>query len=278
MKSTKSIVDVAREMLAWAPQLPEASLNQVGVALHEVEISALEEWRRSKDARNRAGLDGGVPGQIYGVIKEAITNSRDVIVMEYSRHPNECPIGHSRVFMYSLNKALAEHGTKIFKETIRPSMFASEVSFDVNNSARSVKEMLSERLQDSIWEAEAKLVPVGIPPDVVAEVEVAASDPGVLIMQDVVEPAAPNAQEPSVIPPEENGTAIDRKLLLEAYKNECKLAGIRVTDEMIARAANPRWNERTPVKRWKSYIPSCTAADDAMIRRVLKEKPHLQSK
>ncbi len=70
----------------------------------------------------------------------------------------------------------------------------------------------------------------------------------------------------------------DRKMLLIAYKQEAKSHGIKINDEMIAKAANPGWNDRTPVKRWKADDPRCTDADDAKIRRVLREKPHLLQK
>jgi hypothetical protein len=68
----------------------------------------------------------------------------------------------------------------------------------------------------------------------------------------------------------------ERMALIQAYKRECKEHGIKVTDAMIAQAASPKWNERTPVARWKVNDSRCTAADDVMIRAVLKKKPHLK--
>jgi hypothetical protein len=67
----------------------------------------------------------------------------------------------------------------------------------------------------------------------------------------------------------------ERTALLVDYKRECRECGIKVTDTMIAQAASSRWNERTPVQRWKRNDPRCTPGDDAKIRSVLKNKPHL---
>lgn len=78
----------------------------------------------------------------------------------------------------------------------------------------------------------------------------------------------------------EKGTAkkrstADRAALLEAYKDEGRKKGIRITDLMIAEAASRTWHDRTPVQRWKRGDPRCTTADDAKIREVLRRKPHL---
>jgi hypothetical protein len=70
--------------------------------------------------------------------------------------------------------------------------------------------------------------------------------------------------------------ANERTTLLDSYKREGKERGVRITDAMVARAASTRWNERTPVQRWKRNDPRCTSGDDAKIRSVLKRKPHLQ--
>lgn len=69
--------------------------------------------------------------------------------------------------------------------------------------------------------------------------------------------------------------AEERTALLMAYKRECREHGIKVTDKMIAQVASPKWNERTPVQRWKRNDPRCTAGDDAAIRSALKRKPHI---
>ena len=75
--------------------------------------------------------------------------------------------------------------------------------------------------------------------------------------------------DPDAIPEE-------RAAMLQNYKAEGRKKGIRITDNMIAEAASPSWHERTPVQRWKRNDPRSTAADDAMIRRVLATKPHLK--
>jgi hypothetical protein len=91
--------------------------------------------------------------------------------------------------------------------------------------------------------------------------------------------AAPVAMNPAVA----NSTALatpdsiaeERKRLLVAYKLECKRLGVKVTDDMIAKAASPTWTERTPVTWWKRNDPLSKPAVDHAIRRVLIKKPHL---
>ncbi len=70
--------------------------------------------------------------------------------------------------------------------------------------------------------------------------------------------------------------AIQRTSLLNDYVAQCKARGVKITDKMIAKAARPSWNERTPVQRWKRNDPKSTHSDDQAIRRVLTEKPHLK--
>ena len=61
------------------------------------------------------------------------------------------------------------------------------------------------------------------------------------------------------------------------YKRELKAArGIKVTDAMIAQAANPKWNDRTPVTRFKSGKGQQTDGDRSRIEKVLRERPHLK--
>jgi hypothetical protein len=65
-----------------------------------------------------------------------------------------------------------------------------------------------------------------------------------------------------------------RQCAISAFKSKARLRSIRVTDEMIARAANPgKWNDRTMVTWWKRCDPRCTAAHDKMIRAVLARDP-----
>jgi hypothetical protein len=67
----------------------------------------------------------------------------------------------------------------------------------------------------------------------------------------------------------------ERKKLRDDYKGECKSAGVRVTDEEIARAANQRWTSRTNVQKWLSCDPKYDGAPDRLIRQVFRNKPHL---
>jgi hypothetical protein len=69
----------------------------------------------------------------------------------------------------------------------------------------------------------------------------------------------------------------ERRSALKAYKDECRSHGVKVTNPMIARAANPDWSERTPVEKWSAAKDSRynTPAVDRKIRRVFTEKPHL---
>ncbi len=86
----------------------------------------------------------------------------------------------------------------------------------------------------------------------------------------------PERDQSVAIPNTPRSTAEERTLLLNAYKREGKERGVRITDLMIAQAASTKWNERTPVQRWKRNDPRCTAGDDAKIRGVLQKKPHLR--
>ncbi|MBI4464859.1 MAG: hypothetical protein HY647_09170, partial [Acidobacteria bacterium] len=52
--------------------------------------------------------------------------------------------------------------------------------------------------------------------------------------------------------------AVERETLLKVYKDEGMRRGKRITDKMIAKAARPTWNDRTPVQRWKRNDPRCT--------------------
>lgn len=67
----------------------------------------------------------------------------------------------------------------------------------------------------------------------------------------------------------------ERKKLRDCYKADCKRAGVRVTDEMIAIAANPRWKSRTNIQKWLSCDPKYKDRPDRLIRDVFLKKPHL---
>src|SRR5262249_15811983 len=67
----------------------------------------------------------------------------------------------------------------------------------------------------------------------------------------------------------------ERKRLRDAYKAECKRAGVRVTDEMIAHAASKNWTGRTSVQKWLAADPRYNGEPDRLIREVFLKKPHL---
>jgi hypothetical protein len=60
----------------------------------------------------------------------------------------------------------------------------------------------------------------------------------------------------------------NRRALLESYKRECLDNGVRVTYEMIAKSANRRWNDRTPIDRWIRNDSRSTETDDKLIRKI----------
>jgi len=70
----------------------------------------------------------------------------------------------------------------------------------------------------------------------------------------------------------------ERKAARDAYKAECKAAGVTVTDEMIARAANPNWTSRTQVQKWLQCHPDYEGEPDRLIRLVFSKKPHITSR
>jgi hypothetical protein len=80
--------------------------------------------------------------------------------------------------------------------------------------------------------------------------------------------AAANSANPSANIPEQ------RNHLVENFKAKAREAGIKVTDEMIAKAANPgKWNTRTPVTWWKRNDPKSKPAYDTLIRKLLGKEP-----
>jgi uncharacterized protein (DUF1800 family) len=75
--------------------------------------------------------------------------------------------------------------------------------------------------------------------------------------------------------PDVKATAIaERTGLLRAFKAKGKAQRIKITDEMVAKAANPgKWNERSMVTWWKRNDPRCEVRHDKMIRSVLAKVP-----
>lgn len=67
----------------------------------------------------------------------------------------------------------------------------------------------------------------------------------------------------------------ERKELRDGYKAQCKAAGVKITNEMISRAANTNWHNRTPVEKWLQGDPRYDGEPDRLIREVIRKKPHL---
>lgn len=66
----------------------------------------------------------------------------------------------------------------------------------------------------------------------------------------------------------------ERKNALLAFKAKGRKQRIRVTDEMVAQAANPgKWNDRTMVTRWKRDDSRIELIHDKKIRAVLARNP-----
>ncbi len=75
-------------------------------------------------------------------------------------------------------------------------------------------------------------------------------------------------------PNRDDSVARERADLITAYKVRGRQQGIRISDEMIAMAANPgKWNERTMVIWWKRNDPRCKLPHDKKIRAVLEKDP-----
>lgn len=62
----------------------------------------------------------------------------------------------------------------------------------------------------------------------------------------------------------------ERKAAYDAYKRKCKDAGVKMTEKKLARA-NPSWNTRDPVVKWKEGKDR--PADDRLIRRGMGNLP-----
>jgi len=82
----------------------------------------------------------------------------------------------------------------------------------------------------------------------------------------------PAAQEDSLAAGGDPVCAARCDLLLR-FKVRGRNIGIRITDEMVAHAANPKWNDRTMVTWWKRNDPRCKQPHDRKIRAVLASDP-----
>ncbi len=90
----------------------------------------------------------------------------------------------------------------------------------------------------------------------------------------------PKSESGASVPPDESqpaavrGNATDRAALLTEFKAKGRSKGIRIADEMVAKAAKPgKWNDRTMVTWWKANNPRCGLPQDKKIRAVLDRDP-----
>jgi hypothetical protein len=67
--------------------------------------------------------------------------------------------------------------------------------------------------------------------------------------------------------------AAERTNLLNSFKRKGRSSGLRITDEMVAKAAKDTWNERTMVTWWKRNDKRCKPPHDRLIRAVLSRDP-----
>jgi hypothetical protein len=96
------------------------------------------------------------------------------------------------------------------------------------------------------------------------------------IPPEVCAPTAPEGVGPDI-----NERKAERKKLRDDYKAECKRAGVKVTDVIIAEAANPTtpnnkgWHSRSNIQKWLACDPKYEGTPDQRIRNVFLKKPHL---
>lgn len=104
-------------------------------------------------------------------------------------------------------------------------------------------------------------------------------EPSEVAIEHVIRAAGKKRQSPETpkTEPDEESITIPaaRAARITAYKEECRRAGVKVTDAMIAKAANARWGDRTQVTWWKRNDKRSTAAANRLISAVLTKKPHL---
>ena len=70
-----------------------------------------------------------------------------------------------------------------------------------------------------------------------------------------------------------DAVAAERDGRLKNYKLRARKQSIRITDKMVAHAANPNWNDRTMITWWKRNDTRCKPPHDRLIRAVLQKDP-----
>lgn len=122
------------------------------------------------------------------------------------------------------------------------------------------------------WEDLARLVPrrsalpdddgIGIP---TTDANRAGTETGIL--ETPPETVAPSMARVDLV-------AQERCAALLEFKTKGKRLGIKITDLMVAQAANPKWHDRSMVQWWKrNYEKGCKPPQDRMIRAVLARDP-----
>ena len=100
----------------------------------------------------------------------------------------------------------------------------------------------------------------------------APSDLGLVPVRGAICPEKPTEQE-DFLAAGVDPICADRRDLLLRFKLRGKNIGIQITDEMVAHAANPKWNDRTMVTWWKRNDSRCKQPHDRKIRAVLASDP-----
>jgi hypothetical protein len=67
--------------------------------------------------------------------------------------------------------------------------------------------------------------------------------------------------------------AFERAGELNSFKAKGRRLHIKITDKMVAKAANDKWNDRTMVTWWKRNDKRCKPPHDRLIRAVLLRDP-----
>jgi hypothetical protein len=107
---------------------------------------------------------------------------------------------------------------------------------------------------------------------------VADATEGELFTGVAVESAVPGRDEtdgPETTSSDSASEKTRRSELINRFKRKGLEIGIRITDETIAKAASPTWNDRTPVTRWKAVSKKSTLADDRLISGLLSRDPSI---
>ena len=84
------------------------------------------------------------------------------------------------------------------------------------------------------------------------------------------------SSEPTSLEPYRPLTATEemseRRRLRDDYKAEWRKAGVKVTDEMIAKSVRKQWRSRYQIQRWLRLHPRVQSSDQ-LIRKVLRDRP-----